>query len=304
MPRVSVVMPVYNAGSAVRQAVSSVLAQTFTDFELIIVDDGSTDGCLKFLDQIDDERIRVLVNPINCGAAATRNRAIEAAEAPLIAIADADDMAHPLRLEMQTAFLDGAADVTLVAGATQLFGRAGSIGRISWPVTSHEALALGLRYGPSFYHGSVLVRTEALRKIGGYRDVPPAEDYDMYARLFLAGYRFAALTQVVLIYRDHPGGISKFRSSDATRVHRETSALLSREITIPCLRDLVHAARHEPAVQRREPQLRLLKLLGRTAIEHARRDPAVAIRCALAALSTDPRSWLRLASRQGLDASR
>jgi GT2 family glycosyltransferase len=288
-------MPVFNAGFAVRQAVSSVLAQTYTDFELIVVDDHSTDGCLDFLEQVEDPRIRVLRNEVNAGAAATRNRAVEAAEGSLIALADADDMAHPLRLELQTDFLDGAPDVTLLAGATQLFGRTRSVGRISWPVTSHEGLTLGLRYGPSFYHGSVMLRTDALRQIGGYRDVPPTEDYDMYARLLVNGYRFASISQVVLIYRVHPGGISKSRASDARRVHLATSEHLREQVEIPPLRALIHAARHEPAVQRGEPQLRMLKLLGRTAIEHARRDPKIAVRCAMAALSTDPRSWVRLA---------
>lgn len=304
MPCVSVVMPVFNAGFFVQQAVSSVLAQTFTDFELIIVDDGSTDGCLDFLEQTDDARIRVLRHTVNSGGRQIRNRAIEAASGKLIAIADADDMAHPLRFEMQARFLEGSPDVSLVAGATQLFGDTDTVGRTSWPVTSHAGLTLGLRYGPSFYHGSVMVRTEALREIGGYRDVPAAQDYDMYARLLMAGHRFAALTQVVLVYRNHPGGISKTRASDAKSLLRATSARLRREVEIPCLRALVEAARHEPAIQHREPQLRLLKLLGRTAIEHVRRKPSVALRCAAAALSIDPRSWLRLVAEVGLRRAR
>jgi glycosyltransferase involved in cell wall biosynthesis len=297
MPRISVVMPVFNGGPAVRQAVGSVLAQSCTDFELIVVDDGSTDGALDFLSTLDDDRIRVLRNDVNVGPAKARNQAIEVARAPLIAIADADDMAHPLRLELQATFLDAHPDVTLVAGATQVFGNKVPVGHVSRPVTSHVGLTLGLRYGPSFYHGSVVVRTDALRAIDGYHDVPPVEDYDMYARLLVAGFRFAALTDVVLIYRVHPGSISKSTARDAARIHRQTSEYVRGNVAIPDRKALVAAARNEPALHLREPQVRLLKLLGRTAIEHLRTEPAVSLRCAAAALSTDPRSWARLARR-------
>jgi glycosyltransferase involved in cell wall biosynthesis len=287
-------MAVFNAGFAARQAVNSILAQSFTDFELVVVDDASTDGCLDFLEKLDEPRIRVVRNAKNVGASLARNRAVALAEAPLLAIADADDMAHPLRLEIQATFLERHPEVTLVAGATQLFGRRGRRGQLSWPVTSHEGLTLGLRYGPSFYHGSVMVRTEALRQIGGYRNIL-AEDYDVYSRLLVNGYRLAAVPQVVLVYRDHAGGLSKSRAAEARRMHRETSEYVRRHVQVPAARPLVHAARHEPTVQHGEPRLRMLKLLGRTAFEHGRRDPAVAARCALAALAVGPGTWARLA---------
>lgn len=265
-----------------------------TDFELLIVDDGSTDGCLDFLDSNPDPRITVLTSDINTGAAGARNRGLEAATSPLIALADADDMAHPLRLELQVDHFTRHPGVDLLAGATQLFGHRSVVGTTSWPVTTHELLSLGLRFGPSFYHGSVMVKTEALRAIGGYRDVPPAEDYDMYGRLLVNGGRFEALPSALLIYRNHAGGISKTRTIDARRVHRETSNWLRESVEVPALRQLVLAARAEPALTRGEPRLRALKLLGRTAVDTFRRDPTAGIRCAVAAAAMGPGPWLQL----------
>lgn len=294
VPKVSVVMPVYNAGTALRQAVGSVLAQTETDFELLVVDDCSSDGCTDFLAALGDPRIKVSRNAENLGAVGSRNRALSVAAGRYIAIADADDMAHPLRLEIQTGYLETHPEVDLLAGATQVFGDRGAIGPPSFPVTTFTALSLGLRYGPSFYHGSIMVCREALDAIGGYEEVPPAEDYDMYARLLLSGGRLAATTDVVLYYRDHAGGISKTKRAEGERVHRATSERVKASTRIPSVRELIRAARAEPRNAAGEPRLRYLKLLGRTAIEHVTCSPRTSVRCAVAALAVGPATWSRL----------
>ncbi len=287
----SVVMPVYNAGGALRQAVASVLAQTFEDFELIVVDDGSTDGAIDDLRRFDDERIRLVRNDANIGAAASRNRALGLAGGQYIAIADSDDLMQPRRLEVQLGRFDEEPDLDLVAGASQVFGDADPVSPVSVPATTHAALTLGLRYGPSFFHGSTMVRRRAMQSVEGYRDLPLTEDYDLYSRLLLSGHRFGAVTDVVLLYRNHPGGISKTRAAEARRVHSETSERLRADVEIPALEDLIASARREPVGWRAEPRLRYLKLLGRTAREHLGGPRRVALRCGVAAACCGLTTW-------------
>jgi len=119
-PKVSVVMPVYNGAKYLREAVDSVLAQTFSQFELIIVDDGSTDGTMEVLGAYSDPRIRLIRNDRNLGQAAARNQAFAAARGEFIAIHDADDTSVPDRLAVQVLYFDAHPDVVLL-GATVLY---------------------------------------------------------------------------------------------------------------------------------------------------------------------------------------
>src|SRR6186713_2063521 len=109
LPPVSVLMPTHNAAAFVTASIESLLAQTFTDFELIVVDDGSTDATLDVLAAIDDPRLTVIASPDNQGPVHARNRAFAAARGRYIAALDADDLCHPERLARQVAYLDGHA---------------------------------------------------------------------------------------------------------------------------------------------------------------------------------------------------
>ena len=198
-------MPVHNGGEALRAALASVFAQSFTDFEVIVADDCSTDGTADVLRRIDDPRLRVLTNETNLGAAGSRNRAIGAAASPLLAILDADDMMAPLRLATQVAHLDAHPELAGVAGATERFAAAGTPIRRSIPFTSPTSLAFGMRYGPSFSHGTLTMRRSAFEEVGGYRTAAePAEDYDLYARLLAAGHRIGGVDENALFEYDQP----------------------------------------------------------------------------------------------------
>src|SRR5262245_49494514 len=109
-PLVSVVMPVYNAGAYLRLAVESVLSQTHSNWELLIVDDGSTDGCMSTVEDIRDERIRRL-RQVNSGKPTALNRALDVAQGEFYALLDADDISYPRRLERQVACLSSHSDV-------------------------------------------------------------------------------------------------------------------------------------------------------------------------------------------------
>ena len=132
MPKVSVVMPAYNAEKYIREAIDSVLAQTFTDFEFIILDDGSTDATAAIIQSYEDDRIRFCPNERNMGVAATLNRALKLAQGEYIARMDADDVSYKNRLEMQLDFIKkSGCDIDRRPGLRCQAGRSGKISALN-----------------------------------------------------------------------------------------------------------------------------------------------------------------------------
>jgi hypothetical protein len=208
-PAISVLMPVYNAGSFLAPAIESVLAQTFSDFELIAIDDGSTDDSGKVLADVAarDPRLRVFGQE-NRGIVATLNRALELARAPLVARMDADDLSRPDRFAKQVAYLRQHPDVAVLSGAMDLIDERGGYLRTDEFPTSPEAIENELLHQSCVSHPAVMGRTEVLRFVGGYRrNAQHAEDYDLWLRTAEV-YRIANLPDVLLSYRMHPVKVS------------------------------------------------------------------------------------------------
>jgi len=198
-------MPVYNAMPYLRQAVDSVLAQTYRDFRFLIIDDGSTDDAAAYLAQLRDPRITI-VRQGNIGLGATLNRSLNLCDTPLYARMDADDIALPGRLAAQVAFLEQHPSVVLVG--TQIGFAAGETilpaGR--FPQTHDRILALLLRGEPIVCHPSVMFRRDDARALSGYRIPGAGEDFDFFIRMAERG-RLANLDRVLLHYRIHEGSI-------------------------------------------------------------------------------------------------
>jgi len=208
-PAVSVLMPVHNAGRFLAPALDSILAQTFSDFELIAIDDGSTDDSGKVLTEFAarDGRIRVFTQE-NRGIVATLNRALELARAPLIARMDADDLSRPDRFAKQAAYLREHPDVAVLSGAMDVIDESGAHLRVAAFPTDPDAVARELLHRSCVCHPAVMARANALRSVGGYRaNARHAEDYDLWLRITEAG-RVANLPDVLLSYRVHPQAIS------------------------------------------------------------------------------------------------
>lgn len=207
-PAISVILPVYNAVSYVEDAVLSILRQVFVNFELIIIDDGSTDGSGKVLRKLaeQDKRIR-LVQRENKGLIATLNEGIEMAAAPLLARMDADDISLPDRLATQFARMQREPDLVALGGSIQFMDVAGNLGRtVSYP--RGNAVDEALLWGAPMAHPAVMLRTEAVRETGGYSDLfPHAEDYDLWLRLRDKG-RLDNVRQKLLFYRLHGKSVS------------------------------------------------------------------------------------------------
>jgi len=218
-PTVSAVMPTYNKGPWLQQAIDSVISQTFTDWELIIVDDGSTDDTADVLARCTDPRIRIQTLAKNVGRAAARNIALQQAQGRYIAICDSDDVSDPTRFEQHVAFLDSHSDIGVVSAYIRQLSEHGSA-LIIFP-TGHEAIARRLARGKmGAAHGASMIRTECFEQLGPYcGDLRTAEDFELFRR-FSFKYRFHTLPQELLQYRNPLGAVPLRVWAESMRAHR------------------------------------------------------------------------------------
>ena len=201
MPKISVIMPVYNSEKYLREAIDSILDQTYGDFEFIIIDDGSTDSSPDIVRSYDDPRIRFYVNEKNMGVAGTLNRGLDLATGEYIARMDSDDISLPERFEKQVAFMNAHTEVAVCATAIHLFGATESDRRFS---ITHNQLKVDLLFGNCFAHPTVMLRGTVIRNEKFYYDKKfnKIEDYEMWVKISRK-YALASLEDVLLKYRVH-----------------------------------------------------------------------------------------------------
>lgn len=203
-PKVSVIMPCYNQARFVGEAIQSVLNQTYQDFELIVVDDGSTDGSHDIVAAIGDRRIRYHYQS-NQGLAAARNAALCLARGEFVAFLDADDLFLPEKLTLQVQALDNQPEVGLVAGGYLFVDELGKplAERRPWCYRPHLDLSTWLRDCPVIVN-AVLVRREWLKHVGGFDPaLRRVEDWDLWLRMAYRGCRMVWTPHVVCAYRMH-----------------------------------------------------------------------------------------------------
>ncbi len=219
-PRVSVVMAVYNAEPFLAETLESVVSQSFSDLELVVVDDCSTDGSAEILLGVCDRRVQVLRNPQNLGFAASLNRGIAAARGAYIARLDADDICAHDRLRRQVAYLDGHHDVTIVGTAARVVGE-GVSGEATWrlPQSSLAVRFAALLRSP-FLHPTVMLRRAAFdpRELVYDGRFAPAEDYELWSRA-LRSVEGANLREPLVTYRLHGGQMTSTRRSGMLDAH-------------------------------------------------------------------------------------
>ncbi|MGH8687214.1 MAG: glycosyltransferase family 2 protein [Burkholderiales bacterium] len=209
-PSISVVLPVFNCVEYVGEAIDSILAQGYRDFELIVIDDGSTDSTPQIAQQYSDPRMR-FYSQENRGLSATLNRGIELAKGKYIARQDQDDVSKPARLGRQAAFLDANPQCALVGTWADVWVDRTPSGRSHRHPTDNEALQYRLLLNNPFVHSSVMLRKDALRVVGGYStDVErqPPEDFELWSRV-ARRYQLANIPEILHIYREVPGSMSR-----------------------------------------------------------------------------------------------
>jgi glycosyltransferase involved in cell wall biosynthesis len=209
----SVILPVYNAGKYLNAAIESVLSQTFTNFELLLLDDGSTDGSLKQLEYYAnlDSRCKVY-SRANRGVAATLNEGLNLASSDIVIRMDQDDISRPERFEKQMRYMVEHPECVLIGSRAQLIDSEGLPIIVMGHCQTHEEIDAGLSWGGAFiFDPTIVVRKSAVLAVGGYRaEYEYAEDLDLFLRLAEVG-RVANLPDVLVEYRQHPSSMSYAR---------------------------------------------------------------------------------------------
>jgi glycosyltransferase involved in cell wall biosynthesis len=211
MPQVSVLLPCYNAETTIEEALSSLAAQSFQDFEVICVDDGSTDNTVSILEGWSRSDARfVLLKKSHQGVIQTANDGLSLCRAPIIVRMDTDDRCHPDRIKLQREYLLKDPDLAVVSSLVMGFPSE-DVGEgfelyFEWlnSLMSHEDITREIFVESPLANPSTTFRKSWIDKVGGYQDHGWPEDYDLWLRLYLAGAKFTKIPQVLLEWREHP----------------------------------------------------------------------------------------------------
>ena len=249
MPLVSVVMSVYNDGRYVSDAIESILSQSFTDFEFLIVDDGSTDDTRAIIASYNDARIRLVTNARNLGLAPSLNKAIRLSRGEYIARQDADDISLKNRLSLQVNYLESHPHIAMLGSAAVLISQSGEW-KQAWPVMLQDIdLKWALLFRNPFVHSSIMMRRSVVEQAGYYTEEPLVakpcvEDYDLWCRINMI-WQSANLPTPLLKYRANPTSVS-VRTADehlrqANRVASKNRSWVLAESELGAKRD-AHAS--------------------------------------------------------------
>jgi hypothetical protein len=219
-PAVTVLMAVHNAAPFIHDSVASILAQSCPDFELVIVDDASTDESVAIIEAFGDLRTKIVRNDRNLGLTRSLNRGLAASSAPLVARQDADDVSHRDRLALQVAYLEANVDTAVVGSWYRKIGGAGEVlGERELPAEPVELAWATLFYCP-LVHSAAMFRRADVADASGYDErYEYAQDYDLWSRLSRR-HRLANLPRVLVDYRQSPGTMTATKGASSDEVLR------------------------------------------------------------------------------------
>ncbi len=223
-PKMSVLMSVYNGEKHLSESIESILNQTFTDFEFIIVNDGSSDSSPEIIESYSDERIQIINNEENIGLTKSLNKAIKQARGEYIARQDADDISLPNRLELQLEFLERYPEVALLGTGIYVIDENGDAieKRIMHPNPKKSLLK-----GNRFIHGSVMFRKSAIDEFGAYNEtLRYSQDYELWLRMSKK-HNVRNLTAPLYKLRMHRGSILSKNIEE-----QQMYAVLARKLTL------------------------------------------------------------------------
>lgn len=205
MPKISVIMGVYNCETTLGEAIDSILAQTYTDWELILCDDGSVDGTYTIAQKYGmqfPQKIKLFQNEKNLGLNATLNRCLSAADGEYIARMDADDLCDPKRFEVEVSYLQAHSQIAFVSSDMYFFDEAGTWGKTN---TKEVPEKKDFLYGTPFCHAPCMVRKEAYLSVNGYSEskwLLRVEDYHLWMKMYVKGYTGRNIPEPLYCMRD------------------------------------------------------------------------------------------------------
>ena len=237
MPRISVIMGVYNCEDTLEEAVESIVKQTVPDWEFIICDDGSSDGTYHIAEKFQSaypDKIFLLKNDCNMGLNNTLNRCLKAARGRYIARMDGDDICVPERFEKELVVLENEPEIAIVSSDMSYFDETGVWGRISHPEYPKPGDFL---HETPFCHAPCMVRKEAFDKVGGYSEgkyLLRVEDYHLWIKMYKAGFRGKNIHEPLYLMRDDRAAYSRrkfrYRINEAY-----VKALAVKELNLPAI---------------------------------------------------------------------
>lgn len=219
MPKISVIMPAYNAEKYIGEAIDSILCQTYADFEFIIINDGSSDRTEEIILSYNDSGIVYVKNKKNLGVTVSLNRGLELAGGEYIARMDADDISMPERFEKQVAYLDLHCHAAVVGSNIEIFNTNGVVST-GWSSTDPSQMKVDLFFSCGLAHPSVMMRHDVIRELGGYDpNYNGLEDYELWCRV-IEKHEITTLPDVLLRYRIHENQVTKNPSEEyRTQMH-------------------------------------------------------------------------------------
>jgi glycosyltransferase involved in cell wall biosynthesis len=208
MPTISVIMSVYNGEKYLNEAISSVLSQDFSDFEFIIIDDGSTDKSLEIIKSFNDERVKIISRE-NRGLIASLNQAISASTGEYIARMDADDICLPNRFSVQLKAFNNPEIAVVGSWATKINENGEELGLMSYPPSEHQKIKrFFIKHNP-FIHSSMMIKKEVFDNVGVYDSkYKHAEDYELWSRM-LHKFKAVNIPDPLIKYRINNSGVTK-----------------------------------------------------------------------------------------------
>lgn len=230
--RVTVLMPVYNGEKYLKDAIDSILAQTFKDFEFLIIDDGSTDTSAEIIKSYDDERIRFVQNESNLKLIKTLNNGLRLANGEYIARMDCDDISFPERIQRQVEFMDENLEVGICGTWSETIGDGVNKWETRFPC-SNELIKAHLLINTALSHPTVIFRKSLLEKhdLSYNEEAEHAEDYDLWVRASEL-FDLANIPEVLLSYRVHKNQVSAENSSMQKATADKTRKILLSKLAL------------------------------------------------------------------------
>ena len=262
MPKISVVMPVYNGEKYLKEAIDSILNQTFSDFELIIINDCSTDGTESIIMSYKDNRIVYIKNEKNLGVAESLNKGLDIAKGEYIARMDADDISLPKRFERQVKFMDRHNDIALCGSTVKIFGAVGGEKKTNTIYKKNE-IKVRMLFGPYIPHPTVMMRrniieNEHYRYDNKYDKV---EDFELWTRILLKNDA-CNIKAVLLKYRTHSGQVTQNHTEEKKLLLTEIKKKFLMSIGINTLSDNEIAAFNDCFIERFDCNTQMMDLIS------------------------------------------
>ena len=224
-PHVSFLLAVHNDARFIAATLRSMLGQTFGDFELVVVDDASTDGTAEVLQGTADSRVRYFRNEVNVGQVPSLNRGLKLCRGDVVARIDGDDVCEPERLAEQVKYLRDHADIAGCATWTTEIDENDNVIGGTEPCADPDHVRWSLCHTNRLYHSSMTVRRAVLESAGGFDPAYPAtEDYELWTRLIAGGARLGIVPRRLIRYRRHAGQMSSAHAGRQRRVGHQIAA--------------------------------------------------------------------------------